>query len=179
MRHASYPSLSHLLCVAIIAAAAWTPAAWSAPVVTSQLQVQQVVSEQGHERLQPAAAARPGDLLQYRAVYRNSGDAAAGRLLARVPVPAGTTLVANSIQPAGAEASTDGTHFAPLPLMRSVAGKNGKPHREPVPVADIRAVRWNLGTLAPGQSASVELRVRINLPQTPTPAKPQGGSAIL
>ncbi|HUX74101.1 MAG TPA: hypothetical protein VMV25_09460 [Steroidobacteraceae bacterium] len=169
MHRESHPSLSlsGLLFAAVIAAVSWAPAAWSAAVVTSKLQVRQVQSEHGHERLGLAAAAKPGDLLQYRAVYRNSGDAPATHLLARVPVPLGTTLLTDSLKPAGAEASTDGTHFAPLPLMQSVSGKDGKRHRQPVPAADIRAVRWNLRTLAPGQSARVLLRVRINLPQSP------------
>lgn len=171
---------SRLAGAALMAAVAWVPAAWAAPAVTSQLQVQQVVSEQGHEVLRPAAAAKPGDLLQYRAVYRNSGDTAATHLLVRVPVPPGTTLVAGSIRPAGAEASTDGTHFAPLPLLHTVTGHDGKPRQEPVPLSAIRAVRWDLGVLAPRESKNVELRARINVPQAaPAPAGRPGGSAIL
>ncbi len=171
---------SRLAGAALIAAILWAPAAWSAAAVTSQLEVRQVVTAQGREMLRPAAAARPGDLLQYRAVYRNGGDTAAIHLLARLPVPAGTTLQIDSIRPAGAEASTDGTHFAPLPLMRTTTGADGRPHREPVPVADIRALRWDLGTLAANASTSVELRVRIDRPQpAAVPARPQGGRAIL
>ncbi len=165
---------------ALIAAILWAPAAWSAAAVTSRLEVRQVVTTQGREMLRSAAAARPGDLLQYRAVYRNGGDTAAIHLLARLPIPAGTTLRIDSIQPAGAEASTDGTHFAPLPLMRTTTGTDGRPHQEPVPAADIRALRWDLGTLAPNASKSVELRVRINRPQpAAASARSQGSGAIL
>ena len=171
---------SRLAGTALIAAMLWAPAAWSAAAVTSQLEVRQVVMTQGHEVLRSAAAARPGDLLQYRAVYRNGGDTAAIHLLARLSVPAGTTLQIDSIQPAGAEASIDGTHFAPLPLMRTTTGADGRPQQQPVPAADIRALRWDLGTLAPDTNRSVELRVRIDRPQSaPVPAKPQGGRAIL
>ncbi|HVC02601.1 MAG TPA: hypothetical protein VND80_10400 [Steroidobacteraceae bacterium] len=168
MRHESSPSssLSRLLRAVVLIAVSWAPAAWSQAVVTSHLQVRQVASEHGHERLRPAAAAKPGDLLQYRAVYRNSGGAPAAHLVARVPVPAGTTLLERSLEPAGAEASTDGTHFAPLPLMRSVARTDGTTRRERVPAADIRAVRWNLRSLPAGGSASAQLRVRIDLPHT-------------
>ena len=159
-----------LMRAAALVALTWVPAAWAAPVVTSKLQVNAVVVASGHEAIKPVSTARPGDLLQYRAVYSNTGDAPAGHLLASLPIPAGTSLQAADIQPAGAMASVDGTHFAPMPLMRTVTGKDGKPHREAVPLSEIRALRWDLGTLAPHQDKAVQARVRVNAPVVVAPA---------
>jgi len=153
-----------------LALAAWVPAAWSTPVVTSQLQVSQVVHATGGDVLKPAAEAKPGDILQYRSVYANGGTSAAAHLLATLPVPAGTTLQASGVDPSGAEASVDGKTFAPMPLMHSVVGKDGTSHQEPVPLADIRALRWDLGTLAPHDTRAVQLRVHVNTPAAATAA---------
>ena len=120
--------------------------------------------------LKPASQAKPGDLLQYKAVYTNKGDSAAGHLLANLPIPAGTTLQANGIDPAGPQASVDSRQFAPMPLMHDVVGKDGKSHHEPVPMSDIRALRWDLGTLAPQQSRSVQARVEVNSQSSAQPA---------
>lgn len=154
----------------MLVATAWVPAAWAAPVVTSKLEVRQLLTVSGHEQLKPATSARPGDLLQYRADYTNSGDQPAGHLLASLPVPAGTSLMTAGIAPAGAQASQDGTHFAPMPLMHDVTGKDGKVRQEPVPMSAIRALRWDLGTLAPKQTRSVQIRVHVNTPINTTAA---------
>jgi uncharacterized repeat protein (TIGR01451 family) len=50
----------------------------------------------------PAGDGKPGDVLQYSATYRNTGAAAAAKLLATVPVPPGTTFIAASAEPAQA-----------------------------------------------------------------------------
>ena len=157
----------------MLALSAVAPAAWAAPAVTSQLEVRQVVIESGRELLKPASAARPGDLLQYRAVYSNSGNQPAGHLLASLPVPPGTTLQSSGIEPGGAQATLDGNHFAPMPLMRSVVGKDGQLQQQPVPLSEIRALRWDLGTLAPRETRAVQLRVHVNQPiPAPAAAKP-------
>ena len=161
---------------AALLALAWLPAAWAAPVITSRLQVQAVVVVSGHESLKPVTTARPGDLLQYTAVYSNTGDAPAGHLLANLPIPTGTSLQAGDIQPAGALASVDGSQFAPMPLMRTVTGKDGQPHRVAVPLSEIRALRWDLGTLPAHQDKAVQARVRVNAPGTPTAAATTTGT---
>ncbi|MBS0213046.1 MAG: hypothetical protein JSR26_07710 [Proteobacteria bacterium] len=143
--------------------------------VSSQLEVKKVVVEAGHESLRSAADAKPGDTLQYRATYTNKGTSAAQHLLAKLPIPKGTTLKPDSGLPAGAMASVDGQNFASMPLMRNVNGKDGKPLREPVPLADIRALRWDLGNLDPKQSKTVQLNVHVDapLPAEPTAAAPK------
>lgn len=162
MKHAYERAPRRLAGFLLLLATAWVPAAWAAPAVTSVLEVRQVIAEGGHEVLKPATATRPGDVLQYRATYTNSGDQPAGHLQAGLPVPAGTSLLASGIEPAGALASVDGTHFAPMPLTRTVTGKDGKSRRETVPMNEIRALRWDLGTLLPNQPKSVQARVHVD-----------------
>lgn len=139
-------------------------AAFAAPQVVSTLRAEQIVAGPQGESEKPAATAAPGDVLQYRATYSNRGDSAAAGLVARLPVPAGTALIAQGMQPEHASGSLDGVHFAPMPLMREVKDKNGTTHREAVPLSEIKALSWNLGVLEPGKEKSVQLRVQVNAP---------------
>ncbi len=136
--------------------------AFAQGAVSSTLTAQRVETEGGKLVLKPATSSKPGDVIAYTGTYRNGGTAAADKLLATIPVPSGTSLVAASADPARAQASTDGISFAPMPLMRNVKQADGSERREAVPLADYRALRWEIGTLAPGASSVVALRVRID-----------------
>jgi len=46
--------------------------------------------------------------------------------------------------------------------MRAVRQPDGNERQVPVPIEEYRALRWNLGTLAAGQSEQVQARVRVN-----------------
>ena len=144
--------------------------AWAQTQVTSVLVAQLVEMVDGKAVLKPATQSKPGDVIDYSSTYKNSGTAAAEKLLATLPVPVGTTLLPGSAQPGLALASTDGSVFAPMPLMRSVRQADGSQRSEPVPMADYRALRWDLGTLAAGRTAVVSLRVRIDSTAAATPA---------
>ncbi len=146
--------------------------AWAQSQVTSALVAQRVDMVDGKAVLKPATQSKPGDVIDYSSTYKNAGTAAADKLLATVPVPAGTTLVAGSAQPAQAQASIDGAVFAPMPLMRNVRQPDGSQRSEAVPLAEYRALRWDLGTLAAGRTSVVSLRVRVDsVPAAPaTPA---------
>lgn len=134
--------------------------AQSAPV-TVQLQAFKVALDQnGKEQFLDAARAKPGDVLEYRATYANVSQREVKNLQANLPIPQQTELLLSSLVPQGALASADGRAFAPLPLMRSIQTPNG-PRKVPLSPAAYRAVRWPLGILSPGQSASVRLRVRL------------------
>jgi uncharacterized repeat protein (TIGR01451 family) len=137
--------------------------AWAqqAPV-SSELQVQRVETVDGATVFKPAQVSKPGDVLEYRVSYTNHSNAAVTGLVANLPIPAGTTLVDKSQLPPDALASTDGTRFAPLPLMRRVKQADGRENELPVPLEEYRALRWTLGTLAPGKSEQVSARVRVN-----------------
>lgn len=134
------------------------------PIVSSSLAASRVEVVDGKSVLHPAAEARPGDVLEYRATYTNHGKAAVAHLLATVPVPAGTTLIADSPVPAAVQASTDAQSFAPVPLMRSVAAPDGHSRLEPVPLSEYRALRWDVASLSPGRNAVVRLHVRVDAP---------------
>ncbi|MFI5447717.1 hypothetical protein [Polaromonas sp. UC242_47] len=144
--------------------------AQTTPTVTSQMVAQQVDMVDGKPVLKPASEGKSGDVLQYSTTYRNTGSAAASKLLATMPVPVGTTFIAGSASPATAQASTDGTTFAPMPLTRTVKLANGSERREVVPFADYRALRWEIGSLPAGGTTVVSLRVRIDSPPAPTAA---------
>jgi hypothetical protein len=141
--------------------------------VTSKLVAQRVEMVDGKAVLKPAGEGKPGEIIEYSGTYSNGGAAAVDKLLATIPVPVGTSYIAGSSNPALAQASTDGARFAPMPLMRSVKQPDGSERKESVPLSDYRAVRWEVGTLAPGGNAVVSLRVRIDAPVVPaSTAKP-------
>ena len=146
-----------------LAAPAWGQSAQ----ISSELQVQQVQTVDGNTVFRPAQVSKPGDVLEYRVSYTNHSAAAVTGLIASLPIPAGTTLLDRSQLPPNALASTDGKQFAPLPLTRLVKQPDGSERQERVPLAEYRALRWSLGTLAAGQSQQVSARVRVNtaLPQ--------------
>ena len=142
------------------------------PAVTSKLSAQRVEMVEGKAVLKPATQGKPGEVIEYSGTYRNAGTAAVNQLQATVPVPVGTTLMAASPQPAQAQASTDGIRFAPMPLTRMVRQPDGSERKESVPLAEYRALRWEVGTLAAGSSTVVSLRVRIDSPVAISSAKP-------
>jgi uncharacterized repeat protein (TIGR01451 family) len=153
----------------VVASMACGPFAWAQSPVTSTLLAQRVETVDGKAVLKPAAQSKPGDVIEYSNTFKNGGTAAAEKLLAVVPVPLGTTLMAGTAEPAQAQASSDGVVFAPMPLMRSVRQPDGSQRSEAVPLADYRALRWELGSLAAGRSVAVSLRVKVDAPAVSTP----------
>ena len=148
--------------------------------VSSTLQVEKVVVVDAKTVLQPVTTSKPGDVLEYRVTYVNRGASAAQGLTADLPIPAGTTYIAASAEPAGAQASVDGVHFAPMPLMHLVKQADGSERKLAVPLADYRVLRWTLGTLAAGKQEHLQARVQVNpvaevlrrVPAAAAPAKP-------
>jgi len=136
--------------------------------VTVELTAHKVTKAQGKETLAPADQAKPGELLEYRAHYTNSGASNAKGLEATLPIPRGTRYVPGSATPGRLEASLDGQTFAPVPLMRKVRTVGGKTVMREVPVSEYRALRWPLGTLASQQSKTVVARVRVEATQVAT-----------
>jgi len=130
--------------------------------VDVRLQAFQVVAaDQGGEKLVPATTAQPGDTIEYQVTYQNNGKAPARAVAATLPVPEGAmAYLDGSAAPKAVQASLDGKEFAPLPLTREVV-KNGKRVTETVPAAEVRFLRWELGDLAPGKSATVTSRMRV------------------
>lgn len=165
------------LCVAL-ASMLSAQAASAQAAISSSLTAQLIESDAGKTVLKPASVSKPGDVIAYTGLYRNSGVSAASKLAATIPVPVGTTLVAGSAEPARAQASTDGLKFADMPLMRMVKLADGTSRNEAVPLAEYRALRWEIGVLAPAATSSVALRVRVDTPDAATPAKASPVAAI-
>jgi uncharacterized repeat protein (TIGR01451 family) len=134
--------------------------------ITSTLQARRVEMVAGKVVLTPAEVGKPGDLVEYTGTYRNAGARPAEKLVATLPVPTGTIFVAGSVDPARAQASTDGARFEALPLMRTVRLRDGGTRQEPVPLAEYRYLRWEIGTLAGGSEAVVKMRVQIEATTT-------------
>jgi uncharacterized repeat protein (TIGR01451 family) len=156
-------TVQHRRLLIFAAAVSLASGAWAQPPqITSELEVQRVETVDGQTLLKPAQVSKPGDILEYRVSYSNHSRSAISGLIANLPIPTGTTLIDRSTLPSDALASTDGAHFAPLPLRRLVKLADGREREVDVPLEEYRALRWNLGTLAAGSARQVQARVRVN-----------------
>lgn len=136
-------------------------AAQQAGPVESRLEARKVVlAADGKETLVAAEAAKPGDVIEYVATYRNTGKQAVRNLQATLPIPANTEFIPGSPRPASAKASVDARAFADLPLKRSVQ-RDGKTVEEPVPTREVRYLRWYPGELGADKSVTFTARVRV------------------
>jgi uncharacterized repeat protein (TIGR01451 family) len=119
-----------------------------------------VVAADGKETFAAADAAKPGDVIEYAATYRNKSRDAITNLAATMPIPGNTEYVPGSARPATAKASIDGRAFADMPLKRKVM-RDGKEIEEQVPYSEYRYLRWLPGALSGEQSLSYTARVRV------------------
>ena len=119
------------------------------------------VGSGGKETLMPAERVKPGDLLEYRVRYSNKSNAQVNDFAVTLPIPRGLELVALSDSPRASLASTDGSKFEPVPLLRKVTNADGVQITEPVPLAEYRALRWQVGQLAAGKSAQFAARAKV------------------
>ena len=115
----------------------------------------------GKETLQAAERAFPGDIIQYDATYQNLGGKAITNLEPTLPIPAGMHYLPDTARPVPAQASLDGRTFAPIPLKRKVTLPTGEVKEQEVPATEYRALRWNLGEMAPGARTTLIARTRI------------------
>jgi uncharacterized repeat protein (TIGR01451 family) len=114
------------------------------------------------ERLQPLGDVRPGDTVEYEAVYRNPTAAPARDVKLTLPVPAGgLQYLAATAAPAATSASLDGRTFEPLPITRTVTLPDGRTARREVPASEYRFLRWNLGDLPAGGTRTVRARMQL------------------
>ena len=146
---------------ALLAAAFPVAAQQPGAAVQSTLEARKVVrAADGTERFAPAESARPGDVIEYVATYRNTSRAPVRALEATLPIPHNTELVAGSVRPANARASVDAREFADMPLKRRVV-RDGRTVEEPVPLRDYRYLRWYPGELGADKSLAFTARVRV------------------
>jgi uncharacterized repeat protein (TIGR01451 family) len=134
------------------------------PLATELALSRIVVGDDGKELVLPAARVQPGDTLRYSAAYRNQGKTALNDVVASLPVPQGMQMApaqADKTQADDMQASVDGKTFTRLPLVRRVRQADGRWADVPVPLAEIRYVRWAARTLAAGEQFNASLRVRV------------------
>lgn len=155
------PFRAALAALAVAATASTIAFAQMSPEpVESMLVARKVVVAEGREALVDAADARPGDVIEYAATYRNAGKDAIRGLKATLPVPPQTEFIPGSARPAKAQASLDGRAFADMPLRRKVT-RNGQSVEEAVPLREYRAIRWAAGDLGSGSATTFTIRVRV------------------
>lgn len=138
------------------------PQASAQQPVQVHLTVHKVERINGKETLSEATQAAPGETLEYRAVYSNTGKVSVQGVLATLPLPPGSVYLANSAQPAKVTANTaNNAVFAAVPLTRRMVAADGASKEAQVPYADYRGLQWQLGILKAGEQHTVVARVHI------------------
>lgn len=123
-------------------------------------------ADAGADRLEPLQRVQPGDRVEYHATYVNGAAAVARGVQLTIPVP-GQGLAwlppapGSSAEPAPTLASLDGERFEPLPLLRPHTLPDGRRVLRPVPVADYRYLRWQLGDVPAGATRTVRARMQM------------------
>jgi uncharacterized repeat protein (TIGR01451 family) len=120
-----------------------------------------IVVANGVEHKQSADTAKPGDVIEYVAEYKNPDKSPVGKVMATLPVPAGMEYIPQTASPESVMASTDGVNYAPVPLKRSVRGTDGRMVEQLVPYSEYRSLRWSLGDLGGGTSKFVKARMKV------------------
>jgi uncharacterized repeat protein (TIGR01451 family) len=133
------------------------------------LSVQKIVVNNDKEQGIDATDAEPGDVLEYRAEYKNVGKTVLRDALLTLPLPEHTRFVAGSARPAAMTVATraqPGVFKAPAALS---AAADASAHR-------YSALRWAVGKFAPGQTVTVGARVRVEPSAPATPSTPAADS---
>lgn len=151
-----------LLLVATVTLASVPAIAHASGDVSVVLTAHRITTVDGKETKSPADEARPGDVIEYRAEYRNAGGAPVRQLAATLPVPNGMEYLPRSASPQVMFASLDGRTFEPVPLKRRVRLEDGREVVRDVPPAEYRYLRWSLGSLDVKQSRAVSARVQVS-----------------
>jgi len=129
--------------------------------VESTLEARKVVrGADGGESFASAEVAKPGDVIEYVATYRNTTRETIRDLVATLPIPAHTELIPGSARPAATLASLDTREFASLPLKRK-AVRDGREVDEAVSYREYRALRWAPVNLGAQMSVTYTARVKV------------------
>lgn len=119
--------------------------------------------------------ALPGDVIEYRVIYRNTGKQAVASVEAMLPLPEGATYQSGSARPNVFMARIGKQkEFFPTPIKRQVM-EEGQPKEVDIPSSEYRELRWNLGELTAGESKTVSARIVVPgnvasaLPAKPVP----------
>jgi uncharacterized repeat protein (TIGR01451 family) len=168
-----------------LAVGGFAPLAWAAdsqepalsqsPIVVSLKQFKVTTDAKGVSKLSDASVVLPGDVIEYQATYSNRG-ASALAVTATVPVPEAVEYQKDSAKSKPSlphVVAQKDSLFAQEPLVKKITTTGGATLTQPVPYADYRFVRWDLGRLLP--NTSVEVSIRAKVAQSPegeaTPSK--------
>jgi uncharacterized repeat protein (TIGR01451 family) len=117
------------------------------------------------EQFTAADALKPNDIIEYRATYRNRSQRPIHNIKANLPIPVELEFLAGTARPVQVLASTDGTTFAALPLVRKVRFPDGTVQTKEIPTAEYRALQWEIPELKAGQSVTVHARTKLRSDQ--------------
>lgn len=147
-----------------LVAALWVLHAQAAPTASAKKgesvkvfleQFKVSTASDGKEVLTAATVAKPGDIIEYRASYKNVSAKPVTDLVATLPVPKNTEYQANSAMPsAGAEASIDNLTFAAVPLMSA--------DKKMIATKSYKALRWKVTSLKANDAVVVAIRVKVS-----------------
>jgi len=138
------------------------------PVVITLTLKRIVTDAKGQETREDAPKIKPGDVLEYSAVYRNRGKQAVTGVKALLPIPKGLVYVKQSAKPLPVEATADGVKYAAEPLMRTEKDQTGKEQQVEVPYVEYRSLRCDVGELSAGKKVEVSARMKAGeLPKSP------------
>jgi uncharacterized repeat protein (TIGR01451 family) len=152
-------ALALTTCLALASAPSWAKDE-GAKVVGTLVQ-NRIAMIDGKEVAQPAEKVAPGDLLQYVVRYSNSGTTVANNLVVTLPIPKGLEFSATTDVPKAALASLDGERFEAMPIRRTVRQADGKEILKDVPLAQYRALRWQVEQLGAGKTVAFSARARV------------------
>lgn len=145
--------------------------------IVVELTAKKVVSGAGgKETYEPADMAKPGDIIEYSAVYKNTGKEAVKDLKGTLPVPKEMEYQPGTAVPADIQASLDGKKYASVPLKKKVRLPNGREEIREIPYAEYRYLRWAINELSPGQSVTVSARMKLGEGASPKDLKVKTGN---
>lgn len=155
--------IQRTLACALVAVASFAPVlAHADGDVHVTLQAARVTMTNSREVLVSAAQAKPGEILEYRAVYTNDGKRDVRQLMATLPIPVGVEYLPRTAAPAVVLASLDGKSYAAVPLTRKERTADGRDVIRAIPASEYRFLRWAVGTLPAKQARTVKARVRVS-----------------
>ena len=125
------------------------------------LSAHKIVKADGNEQSVSADKAKPGDVIEYVATYKNTDTKPATNVTATLPIPHGMEYIPNTASPDHVMASIDDQHYAQVPLKRTVKDVNGKSMEELVPYSEYRSLRWQLGAMPGGATRDVKARMKV------------------
>ena len=152
-----------LLLLSSVARADVPAAATESPIAVQLVQLRrQEIAGQPATYVE-AGEVRPGDIVEYRVRYTNAGTQPLA-VTATLPIPPDMVYQADSASAPSGLAHTvalDDARFSAEPLKKTVLDSHGVPALALVPYALYRMVRWDLGSMPPGSSTEVSVRVKV------------------